>query len=115
MTTVITGVFVAVWSLICDAAETYDLTNIGTFFAFVLVCIGVMVLRRIDPDRPRPFRVPFVWGVGILGAGGCAFLMQYLPVATWWRFAIWLAIGLVLYAFYGYRHSKLRLSRAAAA
>src|SRR5204863_3089153 len=60
VTTVLTGVFVALWSLIGDAAETYDLTNIGTLFAFALVCIGVIVLRYTDPERPRPFRVPFV-------------------------------------------------------
>ena len=70
-TTLFTGVFVALWSLIGDAAETYDLTNIGTLFAFVLVCIGVLVLRYKEPERPRPFRVPFVWPVSLLlGARG---------------------------------------------
>src|SRR5213596_82337 len=69
--TLLTGVVVAVWSLIGDAGETYDLTNIGTLFAFALVCIGVIVLRYTDPDRPRPFRVPFVHGVGIVGAILC--------------------------------------------
>src|SRR5690349_13953715 len=68
ITTMLTGAFVAVWSLIGDAGETYDLTNIGTLFAFALVCIGVIVLRFTDPDRPRPFRVPYVYVVGILGA-----------------------------------------------
>src|SRR6267378_1985026 len=63
VTTILTGVFVAVWSLIGDAGETYDLTNIGTLFAFALVCVGVIVLRHTQPDRPRPFRVPFVWPV----------------------------------------------------
>ncbi len=62
-TTLITGVFVAVWSLFGDAGETYDLTNIGTLFAFMLVSIGVLVLRYKEPERPRPFRVPFVWPV----------------------------------------------------
>ena len=61
-TTIITGVFVASWALIGDAAETYDLTNIGTLFAFMLVSIGVLVLRYKEPDRPRPFKVPFVVG-----------------------------------------------------
>ncbi|HZY08795.1 MAG TPA: amino acid permease, partial [Ilumatobacteraceae bacterium] len=63
VTTLFTGIFVALWSLIGDAGETYDLTNIGTLFAFMLVSIGVLVLRYKDPDRPRPFRVPFVWPV----------------------------------------------------
>src|SRR5213594_2685936 len=61
VTTVLTGVFVAVWSLIGDAGETYDLTNIGTLFAFMLVSIGVLVLRYKDPERRRPFKVPFAW------------------------------------------------------
>ncbi|MGH9885651.1 MAG: amino acid permease, partial [bacterium] len=65
-TTIITGVFVASWALVGDAAETYDLTNIGTLFAFMLVSIGVLVLRYLEPERPRPFRVPFVWPVCLL-------------------------------------------------
>ena len=60
-TTLVTGVLVALASLVGDAAETYDLTNIGTLFAFALVCAGVLVLRVVEPDRPRPFRVPGVW------------------------------------------------------
>ena len=71
--------FVALWSLIGDADETYDLTNIGTLFAFVLVCIGVMVLRHTDPDRPRPFRVPFVYVVGIARRDLCVIVMYGLP------------------------------------
>jgi APA family basic amino acid/polyamine antiporter len=107
ITTILTGVFVAAWSLIGDAGETYDLTNIGTLFAFVLVSIGVIVLRRTDPDRPRPFRVPVVWIVGTLGAAACLFIMRGLPPEAWIRFGIWLTIGLVLYVTYGYRHSQL--------
>ena len=79
VTTVLTGIFVAVWALIGDAAETYDLTNIGTLFAFALVCVGVIVLRHTDPGRPRPFRVPFVHVVGVSGAALCAFVMVGLP------------------------------------
>jgi len=108
ITTILTGVFVAVWSLIGDAGETYDLTNIGTLFAFVLVCIGVIVLRKTDPGRPRPFRVPVVSVVGVLGAAACAFVMYGLPREAWVRFGIWLVIGLVLYFAYGYRRSRLR-------
>ena len=107
-TTVITGVFVALWSLIGDAGETYDLTNIGTLFAFALVCIGVLVLRYTQPERPRPFRVPFVWPVCIGGAAACVFVMKGLPRQAWERFGIWLAIGLALYFVYGYRNSTLR-------
>jgi APA family basic amino acid/polyamine antiporter len=112
-TTVITGVFVALWALIGDAGETYDLTNIGTLFAFALVCIGVLVLRYTQPERPRPFRVPFVWPVCIGGAAACLFVMQGLPRQAWERFAIWLAVGLALYFAYGYGHSVLRRSRNA--
>jgi APA family basic amino acid/polyamine antiporter len=112
VTTLITGVFVAVWSLIGDAAETYDLTNIGTLFAFILVCVGVIVLRYTDPERVRPFRVPFVHGVGLVGAGLCLYLMYNLPTLAWVRFVWWLAIGLALYFAYGYRNSKLRTTRA---
>jgi APA family basic amino acid/polyamine antiporter len=107
-TTLLTGLFVALWALIGDANETYDLTNIGTLFAFALVCIGVIVLRHTDPDRPRPFRVPFVHGVGIAGAILCIIVMYGLPRMAWERFAIWLAAGLAVYLFYGFWHSKLR-------
>ncbi|HEX3704678.1 MAG TPA: amino acid permease [Vicinamibacterales bacterium] len=107
-TTVVTGVFVASWSLIGDAGETYDLTNIGTLFAFMLVSIGVLVLRYKEPDRPRPFRVPLVWPVCVLSAAACLFIMKGLPDAAWWRFGWWLIIGLVIYFAYGFKHSRLR-------
>ena len=106
-TTIITGVFVATWALVGDAAETYDLTNIGTLFAFVLVCLGVLVLRYREPDRPRPFRVPLAWPVCLGGAGACIFVMRGLPHSAWERFGIWLVIGLVLYIAFGYRNSRL--------
>jgi basic amino acid/polyamine antiporter, APA family len=107
-TTVATGVFVALWSAVGDAAETYDLTNIGTLFAFMLVSIGVLVLRYKEPERPRPFRVPMVWPVCVLSALGCLFIMKGLPDSAWERFGIWLVIGLVLYFLYGFKHSRLR-------
>jgi APA family basic amino acid/polyamine antiporter len=109
-TTILTGIFVAVWSLIGDAGETYDLTNIGTLFAFALVCIGVLVLRYTQPDRPRPFRVPFVWPVCLGGAAACVFVMWGLPAQAWERFGWWLLIGLAIYIAYGYRNSVLRAS-----
>jgi APA family basic amino acid/polyamine antiporter len=108
VTTVVTGVFVAVWSLFGDAGETYDLTNIGTLFAFMLVSIGVLVLRYTEPDRPRPFRVPLVWPVTVLSAAACVFIMIGLPPQAWERFGYWLVIGLVLYFLYGFKHSTLR-------
>src|SRR6266403_797154 len=108
ITTILTGIFVALWSLIGDAGETYDLTNIGTLFAFTLVCTGVIVLRYTDPDRARPFRVRWVYFVGIVGAGLCLFVMKGLPHMAWVRFGGWLTIGLVLYVVYGYGHSTLR-------
>jgi APA family basic amino acid/polyamine antiporter len=106
--TLVTGILVALASAIGDAAETYDLTNIGTLFAFALVCAGVLVLRVIEPSRPRPFRVPMVWVIAPAGVAACLFIMVGLPYQAWVRFGWWLAIGLVLYIAYGYRHSKLR-------
>jgi APA family basic amino acid/polyamine antiporter len=108
VTTIVTGVLVALGSLVADDAATYDLTNIGTLSAFALVCIGVLVLRYLDPQRPRPFRVPFVWPVTLIGAAACLFVMKGLPPAAWERFGIWLVIGLALYFAYGYRNSTLR-------
>ena len=105
--TLITGILVALASAIGDAAETYDLTNIGTLFAFALVCAGVLVLRVKEPGRHRPFRVPFVWAIAPLGVAACLFIMVGLPKQAWERFGIWLVVGIVLYALYGYRHSKL--------
>jgi len=108
VTTLLAGIIVAVASLVGDAAETYDLTNIGTLFAFALVCMGVLVLRITEPGRARPFRVPLVWVVAPAGAAACLFIMFGLPVQAWERFLIWLAIGIALYFAYGYSHSKLR-------
>jgi APA family basic amino acid/polyamine antiporter len=108
MTTLVTGLIVAAASLIGDAAETYDLTNIGTLFAFALVCAGVLVLRVKEPERPRPFKVPFVWVVAPLGIAACLFVMQGLPPQAWARFGWWLLIGAVIYAVYGFRRSALR-------
>jgi basic amino acid/polyamine antiporter, APA family len=108
MTTLLTGVVVAVGSLVGDAAETYDLTNIGTLFAFALVCAGVLVLRVKEPTRPRAFKVPIVWVLAPLGIAACLFVMVGLPKQAWERFGIWLVIGAVIYAAYGYQHSRLR-------
>ncbi|HET6569485.1 MAG TPA: amino acid permease, partial [Rhodothermales bacterium] len=108
VTTLLTGIVVALGALVADENEIYDLTNIGTLSAFAIVCIGVVVLRYRDPGRPRPFRVPAVWLVGPLGAAACLYTMYGLPTRAWERFGIWLVIGLALYFAYGYRHSRLR-------
>ena len=108
ITTLVTGLAVAGGALLADENEIYDLTNIGTLSAFAIVCIGVLVLRYTDPSRPRPFRVPFVWPVTILGSAACIYTMFGLPGTAWKRFGIWLVIGLVLYFTYGFKNSTLR-------
>src|SRR5438128_1247962 len=99
--------FLAV-AMVTHIGDLADLTNIGTLFAFILVCIGVNVLRRVDPERARPFRVPFVPIFPILGVLLCLTLMLSLPVMTWIRFVVWLGIGLLIYFLYSVRHSKIR-------
>ena len=106
--TILTGLFVATFAAFANIAEVVDLTNIGTLFAFILVSIGVIVLRRTDPDRPRPFRVPWVPITPMISVVACFYLMYKLPGITWIRFGIWLLVGLVIYFLYGSRHSRLR-------
>ncbi len=108
VTTIITGTFVAFFAAFANINEVVDLTNIGTLFAFLLVSAGILVLRAKEPDRPRPFRTPFVPLVPILSIASCLFLMVQLPLVTWIRFGLWLALGLVIYLLYGYRRSRLR-------
>ena len=108
VTTLITGLVVAVGSLFADENEIYDLTNIGTLSAFAIVCVGVLVLRLMDPKRVRPFRVPFLWLVAPLGFFACLYIMSGLPPTAWERFGIWLVIGFALYFTYGHRKSTLR-------
>ena len=81
---------------------------ITLLFAFFVVCVGVLVLRLRDPDRPRPFRVPFVWLVAPLGALACVGVMLGLPTTAWVRFGVWMVLGTAIYLFYGLRHSRLR-------
>jgi APA family basic amino acid/polyamine antiporter len=109
--TILTGLFVATFAAFANIAEVVDLTNIGTLFAFVLVSAGVIFLRRTEPDRPRPFRVPGVPYTPIISILACFYLMYQLPAITWIRFGIWLAVGLVFYFLYGYRHSVLRTGK----
>src|SRR4029078_9265252 len=106
--TILTGAFVAFFAAFANIAEVVDLTNIATLFAFVLVSAGVVVLRRLAADRPRPFRVPWVPITPLISIVACVYLMFQLPSLTWIRFAVWLVIGLVLYFAYGYQHSMLR-------
>jgi APA family basic amino acid/polyamine antiporter len=105
--TILTGIAVATLAALIPIGDAADMTNIGTLFAFVLVCIGVVVLRYTKPDQPRPFRLPFMPLVPILGMLACLGLMSFLPQLTWIRFVIWTAIGIVVYLGYGLRHSKL--------
>jgi len=108
VTTILTGVFVAVFAAFANINEVVELTNIGTLFAFAIVAAGVLVLRYKDPHRPRPFRTPGMPVVPIIAIVACVYLMIQLPTVTWIRFIVWLAIGSVIYAFYGVRHSRLR-------
>jgi basic amino acid/polyamine antiporter, APA family len=108
VTTIWTGVVVGGVAMLADIGSLSDLTNIGTLFAFILVCVGVVVLRRTDAGRPRPFRVPLVPLFPIVGVIFCFVLMLSLPVLTWIRFVVWLVIGLLIYFLYSVRHSKLR-------
>jgi len=106
-TTLLTGVAVAVISALVPLTELAELVNIGTLFAFIVVALGVVVLRRSRPDLPRAFRCPAVPVVPALSVLASLYLMLNLPAATWVRFVVWMVIGLVIYAFYGYRSSRL--------
>ncbi len=107
VTTILTGLFVGGLSAFANINEMVELTNIGTLFAFVLVSIGVLVLRYRDPDRERPFRAPGSPVTEILSVLACAYLMVQLPRVTWIRFVVWLVIGGVIYWSYGMRRSRL--------
>ncbi len=115
VTTLFAGVVVGVPALFTDVGWAADLTNIGTFFAFVLVCGGVIALRKSQPERRRPFRVPGSPWVPLAGIVICLSLMIALPVMTWIRFFVWMAIGMTIYWLYGRHHSVLGKSQAAAA
>jgi basic amino acid/polyamine antiporter, APA family len=110
--TAITGVVVAVIAGFVDLTTLANLVNIGTLFAFILVSIAVVVLRRTRPDLPRAFRTPAVPVVGALSVLMCLYLMLNLTGETWERFVIWMAIGFVVYFAYGRRHSRLGLRTA---
>ena len=110
VTTIITGVLSAILGGLMPLSILGEMVSIGTLFAFVIVCISIIVLRKTRPDAPRPFRTPWVPLVPILGAGICLLQMYALPADTWWRLAIWMAIGIAIYFGYSRHHSKLNKS-----
>ena len=108
VTTIMTGVIVGGFAAVMSIDEMVDLTNIGTLFAFVLVCVGIIILRYKEPNRHRPFKVPFgAWPLPMMGAVSCIFLMYYLPPTSWWRFVAWLLLGLAVYLSYSYSKSEI--------
>jgi len=107
VTTIVTGVIISLIAAFTNIDEVIDLTNIGTLFAFVLVCFGVIILRVKEPDKHRTFKVPFSPITPLLGVASCVFLMTGLPNITWVRFVIWLGIGLVVYFTYSIHNSLL--------
>ena len=105
--TIITGVIIAVLAALFPVGQLADIANAGTLYAFLMVAVTVWLLRRRDPNRPRPFRVPALWLVAPLTIGGCLFLFLNLPVEALIGLPLWTAVGLVIYFAYGYRKSHL--------
>ena len=115
--TILIGAMVVVMTGFLPIDFLLRLTNIGTLFAFLIVCAAVLIMRRTNPDAVRPFRAPFYPFVPVLGILSCLMLMFSLPVANWYRLIAWMALGLVIYFSYGYRHSgqRKRMEAASAA
>ncbi|GIH60654.1 amino acid permease [Microbispora siamensis] len=105
--TIVIGAVTALLAALIPLSAIAELVNIGTLFAFVIVAVAVMVLRRTRPDLPRSFRTPFVPVVPILSVLASAYLMLNLPVETWFRFFVWMWVGTVVYFLYGYRRSRV--------
>ena len=100
-------VFVSLFAAFVPARVVGEMTSIGTLFAFILVCIGVIVLRKAQPDLPRAFKTPLVPLIPLLGVGTCLFMMVFLPADTWIRLIVWMLIGFDIYLFYGVKYSLL--------
>ena len=105
--TIITGIASAILTFALPLTTLGELVNIGTLAAFVLVSIGVLVLRRTQPDLPRAFKVPFVPALPIAAALLCLFVMGFLTIGTWLRFLVWMGIGIIIYFAYSRSHSRL--------
>jgi basic amino acid/polyamine antiporter, APA family len=112
VSTLITGIAAATFGGLLPINILGELVSIGTLIAFIVVCIGVLVLRYTRPDLPRPFRIKGVWAVSLLGVGFCSAMAVSLPGATWIRLIMWSFLGILVYLFYGYKNSRLRLPGA---
>ncbi|MGA2382141.1 MAG: amino acid permease [Gemmatimonadales bacterium] len=115
VTSIITGVAVAIAAGFLTIREAASLVSIGTLLAFVIVSAGIIVLRRREPNLPRPFKTPVYWLTAPLGAVSALYLMASLPLRTWMRLLIWFVIGMVVYFSYGRSHSHTSLKERAAA
>jgi APA family basic amino acid/polyamine antiporter len=111
--TILTGVIVSIGAALLPLRILADLTNIGTLFAFVVVCAAVLIMRAKHPEAKRPFRAPFYPAVPILGIITCMILMFSLAKENWYRLIVWLAFGFIIYFAYGRKHSVLAKLRAA--
>jgi APA family basic amino acid/polyamine antiporter len=104
-------VFISLFAGLVPISVVGEMTSIGTLLAFVMVCVGILILRKKQPNLERPFKTPFVPLVPILGILTCVLMMVSLPFDTWLRLIVWLAIGFIIYFIYGKKNSKLRNSK----
>jgi APA family basic amino acid/polyamine antiporter len=114
VSSLVVGCFVAAFAALIPISVLGELVSIGTLLAFIIVCAGVLLLRRRRPELDRPFRTPFVPAVPILGIAISLLMMLGLPLDTWIRLVVWLVVGMVVYATYGRRHSHVQATAAQA-